>query len=1813
MRELKIKLPPGFEDGQVEEIKEESATLKLPKGFEDAVVEDISLKKKEQSGVEEKSPTGQDLSSGSDRSLDLNNAIELTKVARNTEPQLFEGKGLKTYYWALKEKGFSSEQADQIINEGILKQNDKVSFTSVKTKELFDTDPIYKNAKTRDVYFDTLKKQGYSDYDISTIRRNIGLPDDPKIQEISNSITEVLGNAWDRGIKQGETANILTAANGTPTDEAGINELANIQRELRSKQTSSPAYQQFTQAKGLSESLEALTSSPAAFGQIITELSLESTAALLKHGLSRVAVGAGLGAAAGSVIPGAGTVVGAGYGTLAGMGMSSLNLEYSGKFLEVFNEMGVDTTDPEQLKSAFQDEAKVAEARNLALRKGIPIAIFDMISGGVAGRIITKPAKSLIGKAGQGVAEFGIQAGMDMTGEATGQLVAGEDLSWSSIITEGASGVGPAFIEIGGGATFHSITKNPRKAITSAVGSLPSTTNKSEAMKEQLDFSVASGELTQEEAIRLAPVIEQVVLADQKIPASIEGEQREASLPLLVDKTNWENRLVELENTKANTDPSFHSVIDEEIDFVKNEISRLDGEIKNIINPKPQESATAPTENTDITTLNKNELINFIVEGTAKDLIESGKLDALTFFEEIEKNNLPMPKFFNEITEQGFAEEIGTRTEEEDQRLGQLINNAMERSGVMEVPLYNQDNKLNQNEEIQTEKGQERLLEESQSEQEPSTEAEPVSEAEEGGKKLQEDIGEGKEKRRFTKQVMNTPEVEIPKEFKDIITPDQIYYKKIPNAISIGWANKFLEQVGFDKAALAVVDFGNTIPDAARVVLAQALIKHYNKTGDFESALAVLGPITKRATQSGQYNQAFALWGTLSIENQIKIAKRVVDNQREDKVKATKKNRKAIVKDLKKANEEAATEAVQNSKKAINKVAGIDPKPDTDQKYGAQNKLVTKQRAAEIRKKLKGKLFSSPINPELIEYAVYHLEASGREFTKFSAHMIHSLGNKVKPYLKALHDAAKKKLVESGYKEDEFTSEENIIDHLGKKLSVDIKSEIKSLGTTIEDIAKSHFTNVEATKQSLSDKFIEQAGLDENEANDLAAAIEKEYNRLVENKKAAILNRRLRDVPERKRKELQAKIIELTNLGAFDDDTILESYAEALDFPKLNPENIEKIKELATKVEQAPEGLKKQRAVEDLLAYQANIKGISKSSVAQAIWYSNILSGYNTQLVNFVSTGASALLLFSNAVLTGQFKTSLGLAKAFVQGWGIGELEALETLATGYSPIKGKAEILPTLERKKFTGWAKPANLYKYVRRVMVAADVLFFEALEEMRAYQLAQQMAVNEGKLEPTLDIKNRALQILNKDDVSIQRIKDEALAEYNDEVATIQAQQLPSKEEKRLLSRSKRDYFRSIHQKMKQGRADDIRTEAAEFAARGTYNYRPEGALGLIANAINNGLSKAPALRYVIPFTNIIANVANEALNYTPVGFGRYKRGGTISGYQNRELTEQEKIDLMTKAVIGTSAMIAVLLMSGEGEDGEPPTIEITANGTGDYKKNYQLKETGWHPYSFRVRKPNGEYTAWYSYQYTPLAVGFSWVGNIRDYEKYRNGKLTDEGFITQVEFAFTQTMRTFLDMTFIATLNTLLTSLFNYQDENAIDNIEKTVVNTGKGFVIPNLYTQSFKDVQQIYDIPEKEVSGKILAPLIKDIPFARDRFEDKVNGFGDLIIPDTDKFRSKDIDDKLWKLVAEKRMFISRPSQKTVRVYDPAVEDETFLSDQEYHTFMVTRGNFIKEMVAENYDELSEMESEAARDWMSSTQRTATAVAKDVIYKERSGN
>jgi len=309
-------------------------------------------------------------------------------------------------------------------------------------------------------------------------------------------------NAIRRGVRRAEMADLVfdegTYGMRQQTPEsikriAELNdELSNIRGSSALQYYSSEEAQQNAPARYISmfgsfpEFLaESLTSQIIAGADIIPEI----------FGTT-VATGAAMGAISPDPVT---TLGGAGFGAMFGLaygnGITSLAQEYTGTVMEVFAESGVDTTNAEQLTKLFNSEegkAVLEDAKKAAYSRGVPIAVLDALSFGIAGRL------GSVGK------EMLLQSTMGATGELAAQET-------SELVTgQRRGGIEDVIIEAGVGAFADTLT-DVVPARLAKTGKLKSE-DKAELEKLFTDISERQAEIDQAEAAQEDAVLEQIEL-----------------------------------------------------------------------------------------------------------------------------------------------------------------------------------------------------------------------------------------------------------------------------------------------------------------------------------------------------------------------------------------------------------------------------------------------------------------------------------------------------------------------------------------------------------------------------------------------------------------------------------------------------------------------------------------------------------------------------------------------------------------------------------------------------------------------------------------------------------------------------------------------------------------------------------------------------------------------------------------------------------------------------------------------------------------------------------------------------------------------------------------------------------------------------------------------------------------------------------------------------------------------------------------------------------------------------------------------------
>ena len=249
----------------------------------------------------------------------------------------------------------------------------------------------------------------------------------------------------------------------------------------------------------------------------VGNVALESAAQSLAPSL----VAAGAGAAAGSPFGVPGLVLGAG----AGAGLSSFGIEYQSTILNGLRENGVDLTDMGNIEAAVQNPELMAQVGSDALQRGVPIAMLDAFTMGIAGKpfkyiVDAVEATSKAGKVakygGGAAAEVGVQAAGGATGEALAQIAdTGGIESGLDIAIEGLAEGPTAVVEAPAMIAARALAEQNAQITTPPVES-----NENSSGDILLDYSVPVPEDVQQE------------LNDQNLPAPVQAVDEPVAEPV---------------------------------------------------------------------------------------------------------------------------------------------------------------------------------------------------------------------------------------------------------------------------------------------------------------------------------------------------------------------------------------------------------------------------------------------------------------------------------------------------------------------------------------------------------------------------------------------------------------------------------------------------------------------------------------------------------------------------------------------------------------------------------------------------------------------------------------------------------------------------------------------------------------------------------------------------------------------------------------------------------------------------------------------------------------------------------------------------------------------------------------------------------------------------------------------------------------------------------------------------------------------------------------------------------------------------------
>lgn len=660
--------------------------------------------------------------------------------------------------------------------------------------------------------------------------------------------------------------------------------------------------------------------------------------------------------------------------------------------------------------------------------------------------------------------------------------------------------------------------------------------------------------------------------------------------------------------------------------------------------------------------------------------------------------------------------------------------------------------------------------------------------------------------------------------------------------------------------------------------------------------------------------------------------------------------------------------------------------------------------------------------------------------------------------------------------------------------------------------------------------------------------------------------------------------------------------------PELTPEQNEELAKLAERVGRTPKGsVTRADAAAELLGFiDRSLTGISTMDLAWSIWYGGILSGYNTHIRNVAGNTfefAATAFLDTLARSPGQWwDQAVAAVYGTRAGFDSGIREGVQHFKEGGSVI-GRTDTekfgpQSALEQKRFAGGRlNPYNYIKYAQRLLVAEDAVNFTTAYELKATQIAHETATAEG-LEGEAHAQ-RVAELLNQTDLQQQTFTDRAAAEW-DEME-------PGD------TKATREEFvtRRVRELTQQERDGELVERATSFANRVTFNYKPEGVLGVMAELVgiaNRGLSNeavvgtgkmgkalkgvSQATRLIVPFTRIVANVTNRQLDYL-IGVPRSAFGRTFTLEGGRVVPlvkdmDERRVEL-AKGLVGWAAGVAIAkaLAPGDDDDGY---VKLHGSGPASAGAKRQLEATGWKAFSLQI---GGTY---YTYRYLPIGIMLATIGELHDHTRY--AKDDETSTFEKIGFMLAAAGAVTLDASFLSNAADFL-AVLNEKDDNArgaaFERFVGRTVNVSPFIPFSNLFNNITGDLDEF----DRDRSG-IRGWLGSQVPVAQLRGQPAINLLGDFV---ENRFfeafvgRPK-VDEEsqaLFRLLAEKNAWLSSPVYYRNKM-DPEM----------YYRFQQERGKALKQMLRENAAGLASMDNETAQAGVRRLNALATRIGKAAV-------
>lgn len=765
-------------------------------------------------------------------------------------------------------------------------------------------------------------------------------------------------------------------------------------------------------------------------------------------------------------------------------------------------------------------------------------------------------------------------------------------------------------------------------------------------------------------------------------------------------------------------------------------------------------------------------------------------------------------------------------------------------------------------------------------------------------------------------------------------------------------------------------------------------------------------------------------------------------------------------------------------------------------------------------------------------------------------------------------------------------------------------------------------------KDKIKQRLMNELGLSEGYASNITDSFMKEFEtqakKQVESRLKQIKNASFISSFKKPNKAAEERIVNDVISGTYESSDLKPSFYEMYgmqDADKVNGLK-DRLVELSQKVATQKEGsLMKDKALRDLYNEIQKYKPTSAFQVGTDVYYSSLLSGYETHIKNFALFNALQTYVNKPMQIALQNILSGNKSKAATAIYSKNLAKMMYNEAKGIVLTGNNAFYDKPHEQSAMEGFVKKAGnnplktLWRYAHlptRFLSAEDAFGTVGLSDIKARQLMYDKIKKEMSDKGEQIIPEQINQQVNKalgytkESMDAAKVNaEQSLKNYYGDDFNLQkelAKKPQNTQEKLRKERIKTEYNREIYRSLVNNRDTEITDQAVSWAKNALLQNDPEGTLGRVYVGMNTLIQQLPALRVFLPFLKVPLNITNNLIQSTPgTSYIRLLTGrkGTFGG---QKMSRQEYVEHRQKAMTYTFLTAALMaLQEGLRDEEGNPFFYVTGKNGQSYTESSAREAAGKdQPYTVYVGgKPI------LKYQYSPWMPLFASLGIANDIRLENNGEIPEGKQVSDIAAnAFLKYANTINEQAALKGVNEVLNTVQEAYDKflkgegdfagNLKEFVGKKAASVAKTLLIPNAATQANTDIKAMFDA-DRIATTSFADDIIKDMPLVdivSQQFfgnESKIDVLGRPLKEKLSVAGYSALgDDEYYKMFVDKHYLPFAYNKRVLKVNTESEDGEIKvierpLSLEERYKANLMRGKMLLEYMTENKEALQEMD------------------------------